>query len=199
MRELPARQLITDIQHGDKIAMETFYRRYSPFLYAVCRRYVPEHETARDILQDSFIRLFSAIGTFRLDRKLDEQGAERYIKAWAARIVANVALNYLRDNARLQFVPVDICPAEDIPDNEIDADALPLEAITSIIDSLPPNYRIIFSLFAIEGYSHKEIARLTGISPSLSATNYHRARALLKQKIKLYLSTDMLPDDKRLD
>lgn len=183
--------LVIDMQRGNRAAMEAFFRRYSPYLYGVCMRYVSDHALAKDLLHDAFIKIFTSIGAFVPDRSKDGAALSNSIKAWAACIAANLALNYIRDNKRLQFVDIDTLPPESIPDDDIDAERLPAEAIMRLIQDLPAAYRTVFNLYAIEGYSHREISKALDISEAASATQYHRAKRMLREKILKYLETTM--------
>ena len=109
--------------------------------------------------------------------------AGRNIRSWAARVAANVAINHLRNRDRLKIVDIPDNELCDIPDDEIEISGIPIETLMALIETLPPNYRAVFNLFAIEGYTHKEIAGMLGISESLSATQYHRAKTALKNLI----------------
>lgn len=176
-------ELLTAMKNGDREAMGVFFSRFSPYVYAVCLRYVPAAEDAKDILHDSFIKIFTSIGTFNVPPDMADADVGRNIRSWTARVAANVAINYLRDRSRLKMANITDNELYDIPDDEIDVNGIPIEALMAMIEKLPPNYRVVFNLFAIEGYSHREIAGMTGISESLSATQYHRAKAALKQMI----------------
>lgn len=179
-------ELLTAVKDGDREAMGVFFNRFSPYVYAVCLRYVPSPEDAEDILHDSFIKIFHSIGSFNVPPDMIDADVCRNIRSWTARVAANVAINYLRDRSRLKLVNISNNELYDIPDDEIDVVGIPIETLMAMIEKLPPNYRAVFNLFAIEGYSHREIAGMIGISESLSATQYHRAKAALKHLILKY-------------
>ena len=132
-----------------------------------------------NILQDSFVKIFSSIGSF----KSKGEGA---FKAWISRITVNEALMYLRKQKRCNFIEFqDHLP--DIPeDAEPDIGNIPAAEIQKMIQSLSDGYRTIFNLVALEGKSHKEVAELLGITESTSASQFHRARKILAKKITDY-------------
>lgn len=183
MQEPTDRQLILEMQVGDRAAMEEFFRRYSPYLYAVCLRYLSDRETAKDLLHDAFLKILTTVQTFKISHEKDDVTIRRSIKSWTARLTANLALNHLRDSAHMLTVSIDNAQIDDIPDKEINADALSADTLMRLIEDLPTNYRTVFNLFAVEGFTHREISQMLGISESLSATQYHRAKNLLKNKI----------------
>jgi RNA polymerase sigma factor (sigma-70 family) len=142
-------------------------------MYGVCLRYYPNAEIARDILQDGFIKVFEKICSFRF---------EGSIEGWIRRIMVNTALEYHRkknDDVELN----DLNSSSLIDENcHIQPD---YQFLLSIVSSLPKQYRLVFNLYAIEGYSHAEIATLLNITESTSKSNYSRARAILRDKVSL--------------
>lgn len=169
-------RLVEDILNGSQKAMKKVYDRWSGYLLAICTRYIPDKDIAEDILQDSFVKIFSSIGSF----KSKGEGA---FKAWISRITVNEALMYLRKQKRCNFIEFqDHLP--DIPeDAEPDIENIPAAEIQKMIQSLSDGYRTIFNLVALEGKSHKEVAELLGITESTSASQFHRARKILAKKI----------------
>ena len=159
--------------------MKALYDRYAGFLTAVCSRYIENKEDVKDLMQDSFIRIFSSIGSF-------EYRGEGSLKAWMSRIVINNTLKYIRDNIQKGMISIDE-DIPDVPDEEIpEISEIPPSVIQEMIRRLPEGYRTVFNLFVFEGKSHKEIAMLLGIKENSSASQLHRAKALLAGRIREY-------------
>lgn len=159
--------------------MKALYDRYAGFLTAVCSRYIENREDVKDLMQDSFIRIFSSIGSF-------EYRGEGSLKAWMSRIVINNTLKYIRDNIQKGMISIDE-DIPDVPDEEIpEISEIPPSVIQEMIRRLPEGYRTVFNLFVFEGKSHKEIAMLLGIKENSSASQLHRAKALLAGWIREY-------------
>jgi RNA polymerase sigma-70 factor (ECF subfamily) len=170
------RSLLQDIKHGDRGAMKMLYCRYSDYAMAVGMRYVADKDTVRDVLQESFIKVYTSIDNF-------EYRGEGSLKAWIMRIVANESLNYLRKNDKLTFV-------DDIPDtptsDEPDVGDIPEGVLMDMIERLPHGYRTVLNLYVFEEKSHKEIAEMLNIKESSSASQFLRAKKLLAKMIKEY-------------
>ena len=159
--------------------MKALYDRYAGFLTAVCSRYIENKEDVKDLMQDSFIRIFSSIGSF-------EYRGEGSLKAWMSRIVINNTLKYIRNNIQKGMISIDE-DIPDVPDEEIpEISEIPPSVIQEMIRRLPEGYRTVFNLFVFEGKSHKEIAMLLGIKENSSASQLHRAKALLAGWIREY-------------
>jgi RNA polymerase sigma-70 factor (ECF subfamily) len=165
-------QLIRSCQQGKKESQYELVKRYSGMLMTVCRRYTRDNATAKDILQESFIRIFTHIGKYKPTGSFE---------GWMRRITARCALQwidrkYFRKEAFQEAVPE--TPAEpDIYSH------LALEDIIALIQELTPNLRAVFNLYVVEGYSHGEIGELLGITESSSRSSLVRARQALQKKI----------------
>ena len=166
------------IQQGDEQAMHALYCRYVRYLTAVCSRYICCDEDVKDVLQEAFLKIFASVGSF------EYRGAGS-LKGWMTKIVLNETMKFVKRNARLDFVELEGEKME-ISDDVPDTSDVPLSAIHSMIRELPDGYRLIFNLYVIEEKSHREIAELLGIKESTSASQLHRAKALLVDKIKKY-------------
>lgn len=176
---LTEQKLAERIKRRDSKAMKALYDRYAGFLTAVCSRYIENREDVKDLMQDSFIRIFSSIGSF-------EYRGEGSLKAWMSRIVINNTLKYIRDNIQKGMISIDE-DIPDVPDEEIpEISEIPPSVIQEMIRRLPEGYRTVFNLFVFEGKSHKEIAMLLGIKENSSASQLHRAKALLAGWIREY-------------
>lgn len=166
------------VRRGEHAAQKALYTTYVRYLSAICSRYIANDEDVKDVLQESFIKIFSAIRDFRYR-------GPGSLKGWVARIVVNESLKYLQQNTRIEFVELAECEnryCEDSPALEL----VPSEVLFCLIRELPDGYRTIFNLFVIEGKSHKEIASMLGIRESTSASQLHRAKAMLAYKIRQY-------------
>lgn len=173
------KHLLAEVQRGDQGAMHRLYQRYVGFAMVVALRYMPHRDEAQDIVQESFIKAFSSIDRFKYR-------GEGSLKAWFLRIVANEAINYVRQKNRFTMV-------EEIPDNveeeEPEVERVPPAELTRMIGELPDGYRLVLNMFVFEQLSHKEIAERLGIKESSSASQYLRAKKLLAKKITDYLNT----------
>ncbi len=138
-------------------------------------KYAQNYEDAEDILQDSFILAFNKIEQFK---------SEGSFEGWIRRITINVALQKYRERKKLQIVRTDSMESEitlELEDEEIDADFL-----LELIQQLPNQYRLVFNLYVLDHFSHKEIAKMLQISEGTSKSNLSRARSILKQKVTAY-------------
>lgn len=162
------------MQH-DKIAQRLLYESLSGKMLVVCRRYVGCRETARDVMHDGFIKLFEKLGSY--------SGLGSF-EGWARKMFINTALTYLRKSNVLRFSePIDNSySALSLQNQELNR--FSADDLLAYIGLMPPGFRTVFNLFAIEGYSHEEIAKMLGISEGTSRSQYIRARRWLQQKIK---------------
>lgn len=183
-------QLITLVKKGDEQAMQILYCRHVRYLSAVCSRYIYGEEDIRDVLQDAFIKIFASIKSF-------EYRGDGSLKGWMAKITLNETLKFIKGNNRLQFVELKQ-EEMDKMDEEPDTEGIPPSVIHSMIRELPDGYRTIFNLYVIEEKKHKEIAELLGIKEDSSASQLHRAKAMLAGKIKKYNMLNSISRCKRI-
>jgi len=174
-------QTVLSAQKGDKEAFRQIYARYVRYLTAVSFRYVLNTEDVKDILQESFIKIFASINSF----KFKGPGS---LKGWLTKIVVNETLKHLCKSKHLDVT--DIAESEaDIADEEPEVDEISSDLIYHLIRELPDGYRTIFNLYVIEGKTHKEIAYMLNIKESTSASQLHRAKAILASKINQFKHT----------
>jgi RNA polymerase sigma factor (sigma-70 family) len=179
--EVTEQDLLQKIRCGDIDAMKELYYNYSGYLTAVCSRYIDSSDDVRDILQESFIKIYNNIDKF-------EYRGEGALRAWMTRITVNESLKQLKANEHLAIIR----PTWDLPDviedDDPEFDDIPSSAILDMIRSLPQGYRTVFNLYVFEEKSHKEIASILNIAESSSASQFHRAKSILVRKIKEYKS-----------
>lgn len=165
--------LLQGCKRGERQAQEGLYRKLAPAMMGICLRYAKDHDDAADILQNGFVRVFQKINDFRMEGSFE---------GWAKRIMVNTAIETYRKNLRsLTAVSLDEVQEEVAYTNW---DSLEVQDLLQLIQDLPNGYRVVFNLYAIEGYSHKEIAEELGISEGGSKSQLSRARTILKEKIK---------------
>lgn len=161
---------------GDASAMDALYNEFAGYLTAICSRYIANDDDVKDVLQECFISIFTNISSFKYHGK----GS---LKAWMTKIVVNESLSFLRKNkvSPLVFTQQEL---SDVSDEEPNLEDIKEEEILEMIRKLPKGYREVFNLYAIDGYSHKEIAQMLGIQPASSASQFHRARMILASMIR---------------
>ncbi len=176
------RRLVRDIIKGNRVAMQELYNLTVRKMTAVCSRYVIDQNDVNDVLQESYLKAFSGIGAFT-----SHDGGS--LVAWIRRIVVNESLQLLRRKKMLnQLVSLD--DVEDEPEDFTITEqvtnyvsSIDIGNLMELIQQLPDGYRTIFNLYAIEKLPHSKIASMLGISEGTSASQYHRARKLLAQRI----------------
>ena len=157
--------------------MRLLYDRYSGYVMAVALRYVPDRDDVQDVVQDSFVKIFTSLGKFAYR-------GEGSLKAWMGRITANQALDFLRKRNQISFS--DQLP--DLPDEPApDIGGVSDEVLMQLIGKLPPGYRVVLNLFVFGQLSHKEIAGKLGIKENSSASQYHHAKKMLGKMINDYI------------
>jgi RNA polymerase sigma factor (sigma-70 family) len=176
-------ELIKGCLRRDANAQRELYDTFSSKMYSICYRYVKDSMEAEDILVTSFMKVFDKIGQFK---------SEGSFEGWIRRIVVNEALSYLRRN-RSMYLETELEQADREPDYNMLSDHLEAEDLMNMIKELPTGYRIVFNLYAIDGYSHKEIADQLGISENTSKSQLSRARTYLQ---KMLANTDWMSTKK---
>ena len=159
-------------------AMDKLYMQYADYMTGVCARYISDEDTIKDVLQESFIKIFTQIHKF-------EYRGKGSLKAWLTKVVVNEALIHLQKNKEI-FVPLQESTISDLPDEEPNVENLGADVLFTFIQKLPDGYRTVFNLFVVEGKSHKEIAEILHIQPATSASQFLRARKLLAEMIQEY-------------
>lgn len=184
-------QILADgCRAGSDAARKELYDRYAGRLLAICMRYVGDRATAEDLMHDAFLKIFGAFDRFAYR-------GPGSLRAWIERITVNVALEWLRSRNRLDSVSLDegrtaarLAETESEPEpGGAEVTKIPREVLLRFVGELPDGYRAVFNLYCIEGYSHRDIARLLGINEKSSSSQLSRARSLLAHKVREYLKT----------
>ena len=152
---------------------EMLYRQTAPKMLAVCMRYARDRMEAEDVLQQGYIKVFQKVDAYRGDGSFE---------GWIRKVMVNTAIESYRKNLRtLNVVPIE--DAFEQPSSGFDFSRLGMQDLMGIIQKLSDGYRMVFNMYIIEGYSHKEIAEALGISEGASKSQLSRARAILKEEI----------------
>ncbi|MFO7670968.1 MAG: sigma-70 family RNA polymerase sigma factor [Bacteroidales bacterium] len=166
--------LLEGCKRGKPKSQEALYKRFSAAMYGICLQYASGEEDAQDIMQEGFLKVF---------RKLDQVNNPAAFPGWIRRVMINTALEKYRSQIHLQRIDDVKEAAEKAMDDRI-FENMTCQELVALIQTLTPQYRIVFNLYAIEGYSHKEISEELGISVGTSKSNLSRARTILQEKIK---------------
>lgn len=175
-RTLTVESLYEGCKKGSRQAQEQLYIALASKMLGVCMRYAKSTFEAEDILQVGFVKVFGNIGNYR---------GEGSFEGWVRRIMVNTAIETYRKSVRATHDTVEIDEVHDSSQHTFAMDALECEDLLKLIQTLPDGYRVVFNMYALEGYSHKEIADALNISESASKSQLSRARTWLKEKIKL--------------
>ncbi len=165
-------QLIQDCQNNSIRAQEQLYKLLAPKMFAACLKYSRNRADAEDNLQDGFLLIFRKIGQFQFKGSFE---------GWAKRVMINNVLQKYRSEGIFELVSENM---PDVADVEIENDSISMDYLIGIIQELPDRYRMVFNLYVIDGYSHKEIAEMLSITDGTSKSNLARARMILKEKIE---------------
>ena len=166
--------LIQGCINNDRRMQEELYRRFAPKMYAVCLRYAGNAEEAEDILQEGFIKIFKKISSFR---------SEGSFEGWIRRIFVNTSIEHFRRKIYLQ-------PISEQEENTLEGKSLSIldklaeRDIIQLVQQLSPGYRTVFNLYVVEGYNHREIANLLGISEGTSKWHLSEARKQLQKLLQ---------------
>lgn len=169
------RQLIQKVLKKDPKAQEAMYRHFAPKMYGLCLRFARNSMEAEDILQEGFIKVFTYLKDYRFEGSLE---------GWIRRTFVNTAINFYRRKAK-ELVEISIDQSEiSLASDSTIIETMSMKELLSLIQNLPEGYRLVFNLNVIEGYTHKEIANLLGISENTSKSQLSRARNALQLKIQ---------------
>jgi RNA polymerase sigma-70 factor (ECF subfamily) len=167
--------LVYKCLQNDRKAQAELYELFAGKMFAVCMRYASDYDTASDILQDGFVKVFNALSKFGFDGS---------VEGWIRRIMVNTAIDYFRKASKLHM----LVGMEEV--EVVDSDSthflsqLAVDDILALIQKLPPGYRTVLNMYVLEDYSHKEIAQMLEISEGTSKSQLARAKALLASQLQ---------------
>jgi RNA polymerase sigma factor (sigma-70 family) len=169
--------LIQGCINGERRMQEELYRRFAPKMYGVCLRYAGKSDEAEDILQEGFIKIFKKLSTFR---------GEGSFEGWVRRVFVNTSIEHFRRKIYLQ-------PVTEKEEGTIEGkylsvlDSLAAKDIMKLVQEISPGYRTVFNLYVVEGYTHKEIGDMLGISEGTSKSQLSRAKVILQDMVKKFI------------
>ncbi len=172
-------ELVKQCAKNDRKAQEEIYHLFSGKLFSICLKYSKNKQEAQDNFQDGFITIFNKIGQFKFKGSFE---------GWLKRVMVNTILLKYRQKNVLNLV------TEEIPDEvivDIDDDEVSLDFLLNLIQELPDRYRMVFNLYVLDGFSHKEISKMLQIAEGTSKSNLARARAILKLKIEKHQESQL--------
>jgi RNA polymerase sigma-70 factor (ECF subfamily) len=169
-------QIIDGCAKHERKAQQLLYNKYSRFLLGVCLRYATDKAEAEDILQDSFLKIF-----FNMK---DYSGTGSF-KGWLRKIAVNTAITHYHKNLKYRYhIEIEEYVSVETGVSSFEQDFYTSEELYKVLNELPAGYRMVFNLYAIEGYKHKEIADILGIDTNTSKSQYSRAKSVLRDKLE---------------
>lgn len=167
--------LVIECGKGNVRAQRELFEKYARKMLGVCLRYAKDTEQAEDVLQDGFVKVFNKLKDFK---------SEGSLEGWIRRIMVNTALDQIRKNSKtLGDMSLDDVGYK-IENNDFMLENLMAQDLMKMVQAMPEGYKVVFNMFAIEGYSHSEIADTLGISENTSKSQYSRARAYLRERLE---------------
>ncbi|WP_428743684.1 RNA polymerase sigma factor [Tenacibaculum sp.] len=171
-------KLIQECCHQNITAQAQVYQLFSGKLFALCLKYSRNYQDAEDTLQDSFLTIF---------KKMPQYQNKGSFEGWMKRITINTALQKYREKSPLQLV-AEVSNEEIEEDVVLETENISVETLLKLIQNLPDRYRLVFNLYVLDNYSHKEIATLLKITEGTSKSNLSRAKQILKKEMELHLT-----------
>ena len=169
-------QIIEGCARHERKAQKVLYEKYSRLLMGICMRYASNKAEAEDILQDSFLKIF-----FRIT---DYSGTGSFV-GWLRKVVVNTAITNYHVNLKYRYhVEIEEYVSVESGSAGFDEDFFTADELYKVLNELPRGYRMIFNLYAVEGYKHKEIAEMIGIDTNTSKSQYSRAKAVIRDKLE---------------
>lgn len=178
-------QIIVGCKEQKREAQKMLYEKFARTMYGICLRYSSDEDTAKDLLQEGFIKVFANIGSFQ------DKGS---FEGWLKRIFINLSLENIRKQKSLLQVSEDISDIPDVVDSNTEDDQMykiSEHELLRMVQELPKGYSSVFNLYAIEDLSHKEIADMLGISEGTSRSQYVRPRQILQEKVRNYIKNNL--------
>jgi RNA polymerase sigma factor (sigma-70 family) len=169
-------QIIDGCANHERKAQQVLYDKYSHFLLGVCMRYAKDTAEAEDILQDSFLKIFFNIKDF--------SGTGSFV-GWLRKVAVNTAITHYHKNLKYRYhVDIDEYVTVETGVTSFEEDFFTSEELYRVLNELPTGYRMVFNLYAVEGYKHKEIAEILGVDTNTSKSQYSRAKAVIRDKLE---------------
>lgn len=169
-------QLIEGCARHDRKAQQELYNRYSGFLLGVCMRYATDKAEAEDILQESFLKIFFNIKDF--------SGTGSFI-GWLRKIAVNTAITHYHKHLKFRYhIEIEEFISVETGVSSFEEDLFTSDELYKVLNELPAGYRMVFNLYAVEGYKHKEIAEMLGIDTNTSKSQYSRAKGVIREKLE---------------
>jgi RNA polymerase sigma-70 factor (ECF subfamily) len=165
------REIILQATENNRHAQHKIYSKFAPKMLGVCRQYIKDLHLAEDVMITAFMKVFTNIGNF------EHKGS---FEGWIRRIMVNECISYLRVQKKVSFMEDEYFTESTF--NNIESQ-FSVEDIQSLIDSLPDGYKMVFNLYAIEGFKHQEIAKMLGISEGTSKSQLSHARKMLQEQV----------------
>ena len=182
MKQIDEHSIIMMVESSDvRGALSVIYSNYARYLTAIAQRYITDNDTVSDVLQDAFVKIYTSISSFKWN-------GDGSLKAWLRRVVTNELLLHIRKETRHNTQYLDELP-DITSDDESLIDRIDTDVLMQLVRQLPVDYRAIFNLYVLDGYSHKEIAQHLGITHTTSAVKLLRAKKLLKMQILKYIES----------
>ncbi len=169
-------QIIEGCANHERKAQQILYDKHSRFLLGVCMRYATDKAEAEDILQDSFLKIFSSVKDF--------SGTGSFI-GWMRKVAVNTAITHYHKNLKYRYhIDIDEYVSTETGVTSFEEDFFTSDELFKVLNELPAGYRMVFNLYAIEGYKHKEIAEMLGVDTNTSKSQYSRAKAVIRDKLE---------------
>jgi RNA polymerase sigma-70 factor (ECF subfamily) len=168
-------EIIEGCARHDRRAQQMLYDKYSRFLLGVCMRYATDRAEAEDILQDSFLKIYFSIKDF--------SGTGSFA-GWLRKVAVNTAITHYHKNLKYRYhIEIEEYVSVETGTSSFEEDLFSSDELYKVLNQLPAGYRMVFNLYAVEGYKHKEIAEMLGIDTNTSKSQYSRAKAVLRDKL----------------
>lgn len=169
-------QIIEGCARHDRKAQQELYNQYSRFLLGICLRYAIDKAEAEDILQESFLKIYFNIKEY--------SGTGSFI-GWLRKVAVNTAITHYHKNLKFRYhVEIEDFVSTETGTTSFEEDFFTSEELYTVLNDLPPGYKMVFNLYAVDGYKHKEIAEMLGIDTNTSKSQYSRAKAALREKLE---------------
>jgi RNA polymerase sigma factor (sigma-70 family) len=170
-------EIIDGCAKHDRKSQQLLYDKYSRFLLGVCLRYATDKAEAEDILQDSFLKIFFNIKDF--------SGTGSFI-GWLRKVAVNTAITHYHKNLKFRYhIEIEEYVSVETGVASFEQDFFTSDELYKVLNELPAGYRMVFNLYAVEGYKHKEIAKMLGIDTNTSKSQYSRAKAAIREKLEI--------------